>query len=128
MSNRRDTTMLETETDKLLDRKTEEAKGRIHRAIDRGGLPTEAEIDAVDTAIMEAYNLVEDLAVRVSGIAEIENGAHDAPPYTVTLEQIGLVAAVASDLLDLQLDQLHHEAMRIRNAIGPLDTIRRQQS
>jgi len=64
----------------------------------------------------------------VSGIAEIENGVRDAPPYMVTLEQIGLVAALASNLLDLEIDQLQHEAERLRDAIGPLDTIRRQQS
>jgi hypothetical protein len=45
----------------------------------------------------------------------------------VTRAQIGLVAALASDLLDLELDQLRCEAERLRAAIGPLDVVRRNQ-
>jgi hypothetical protein len=116
-----------TATEKVLDRKTREADERIRRAIDRGGLPTEAEFDAIDAALSKAYNLIEAVASRVAGVAEIEH-VSDPPPYTVTLEQIGRVAVLASDLLDLDIPQLQREAERMRDTIGPLDTIRRGQS
>jgi len=99
---------------------------RIQAAVARGGLPTEAEIDAADRAIANAYNAVEKLAVRVEWIAELED-VGDEVPYAVTLEQIGLVAAFTADLLDLEIPQLQQAADRLRGAIGPLDTIRRNQ-
>jgi hypothetical protein len=114
-----------TTTDRI-DRGIQERDARVSRAIKRGGLPTEVEVDAIDKAFQKAYDLLEAVASRVAGISEIENYS-DAPPYTVTLDQIGLVAALASDVLDLDLDQMRREAERLRDAIGPLDTIRRQQ-
>lgn len=99
----------------------------VKRAIEWGGLPTEAEILEAEEAITNAYNAVESLRVRVDGIAELENSRDDDPPYKVTLEQIGLVAAFTADLLDLEIPQLQGEADRLRAAIGPLGTIRRVQ-
>jgi len=100
---------------------------RIQRAIEWGGLPTEAEILEAEEAIANAYNVVESLRFRVEGIAELENKNDADPPYTVTLEQIGLIAAFTADLLDLEIPQLQQEADQLRGAIGPLNSIRRNQ-
>ncbi len=116
-----------TATEQLLDRAIQEQREKVQRAIDRGGLPTEAEILEVEAALANACDAVEALSHRVEGIAEIENCRDDDLSYTVTLEQIGLVAAFTADLLDLEIPQLQQEADRLRHAIGPLDSIRREQ-
>jgi hypothetical protein len=112
-----------TSTDERIDRALREHRERVRRAIERGGLPTQAEIYAAEEAIGKAYNAVEDLAVRVAGIADIENSI-DAADYAVTLEQIGLVAAFAVDLLDLEIPQLRERAEQLRAAVGPLNSVR----
>jgi hypothetical protein len=116
-----------TATEQLLDRKIQEQREKVQQAIARGGLPTEAEILEVEAALANAYNAVEALSFRVEGIAEIENCHDDDLSYTVTLEQIGLVAAFTADLLDLEIPQLQQEAGRLRGAIGPLGSIQRNQ-
>ena len=110
-----------------VEREIQERREKVQRALDWGGLPTEAEILEVEEAITNAYNAVESLRVRVDGIAELEGYRDGDPPYTVTLEQIGLVAAFTADLLDLEIPQLQGEADQLRSAIGPLGTIRREQ-
>jgi len=117
-----------TAFDERVEREIKEGRERIQQAVELGGLPTEAEILEAEEAITNAYNAVEALAVRVEWIAEIENSLNDDPPYTVTLEQIGLVAAFTVDLLDLEIPQLQRQADRMRDAIGPLGTIARQQA
>jgi hypothetical protein len=115
-------------SNELVERAVREHRERVQQAVERGGLPTEAEIDAAETALTEAYALVEAIAWRVAGIGEIENGDPDCVAYTVTSAQIGLVAAFASHVLDLEVPQLRDQAARIRDAVGPLDTVRRNQA
>lgn len=113
-----------TATDERIDRALHEHRERVRQAIERGGLPTQAEIDAAEKTLQEAYDAVEALAVRVAGIAEIANSSDEAP-YPVTLEQVGLVAAFAADLLQLEIPQLLDRAEQLHNAIGPLNSVRR---
>jgi hypothetical protein len=48
----------DTATDKLIEREIRARDERVLRAVNRGGLPTEAEVDAVNQALQKAYDLV----------------------------------------------------------------------
>jgi hypothetical protein len=86
-----------TSADSIIRREIESDEAKIRRAVERGGLPTEAEVGAVYDALTDAGEQLEALAWRIEGIALSDVG-EDVPE--VTLEQLGVLATLASDTGD----------------------------
>jgi hypothetical protein len=95
----------------------------IRRAVETGGLPTEAEVVAVYDALTDAGEQVEALTWRIEGISASDVGK-DVPE--VTLEQLGVVAMLASDTEGAiaTLTRMHE---RIAMRISSLTAIRTEQ-
>lgn len=108
---------------KLVVAEIQDVTEQIQRAIERGGLPTEAEAEAVFIEGQKAFDRAERLAWRVAGIAEATCGS-DVPD--ITMEQIGVVAVVADRLADRAQD-FAELAEKLRKPISALDVIRSEQ-
>jgi hypothetical protein len=59
----------------LIAKDDRERRETIARAVDRGGLPTEAESEDLYSALSAAFDLIEGLAYRVRGIAGSADGS-----------------------------------------------------
>lgn len=84
-----------TATDKLIEREERERLAYVQRAIERGGMPTEAEILEAEAAFRDAYNKLEAISFRLDGITEADTTELPSP---VVLEHVGLIAGFASTL------------------------------
>jgi hypothetical protein len=113
-----------TAIDKLLEEQEQDRLEAVKRALERGGMPTEAEIAKVTRALADAFNGLENIAVRLDGITSAK---HEELPFTVTFEHVGLIAGFTK-VLDIEIDQLRRTADKVDNEIFELDTIRRETS
>jgi hypothetical protein len=105
-------------------RPVEEEDG-VRRALDRGGLPTEAEGEAIFRQLSNVTSGdLEAAMLRVEGIAKSSEG--DDLPFTVSLEQIGVLAVLADDI-ERAAAELRESAARVRTAIRALATTRQEQ-
>jgi hypothetical protein len=95
----------------------------LELAIKNGGLPSEAEAEGVEKALSRAHDDIESLTWRIEGIA---NGSGADVPFPVTLEHVGLLTILASDI-ESRADDLRHFAERIRKTLIWIDTIRVEQ-
>lgn len=96
---------------------------RIQQAVERGGLPTEAEADAIYEALQAVFNLLEDVAYRVSGVCESSLG--EKLPV-ITLEDLGVIAVIV-DSVKVQSRDFARFNENIEAAVFALDAIRREQ-
>jgi hypothetical protein len=110
-------TTLTLPTEAELQQMTEEREARIRRALDAGGLPTEAEVEAVEHQLQAAFDSLEDIAGRIKGIAGTEVG--DELPSVISLGEIGTVAVLVG-LLDRYVDDYRQMAMKMRDRIAAL--------
>jgi len=92
-------------------------------AIKNGGLPTEAETEGVEKILSRAHDEIESLVWRTEGIA---NGTGTDVPFPVTLEHVGLLTILASDI-EMRADDLRHFAERIQKTLIWIDSIRTEQ-
>src|SRR5712692_9107356 len=107
-------------TSTRIARLIEEEEAAIRRAIERGGLPTEAESEAIFRQLSNVTSGdLESVMLRVEGIAKSSEG--DDLPFTVSLEQLGVVAVLADDV-ERSAAELHEISARIRTAIHALAT------
>jgi hypothetical protein len=110
-----------TSTTETIAKMAEEQEDRARLAVERGGLPTEEEGASVFAALQAGRGKLETLAVRVEWLAAV-----DELPFAVSLEQLGILAVMLSDV-DAITDDLRKDAERIRNAISSLAAIRAEQ-
>jgi hypothetical protein len=112
-------------TSTKLARLVEEEEDAVQRAIERGGLPTEAEGEAIMRDLSNAISgELESVMLRVEGIAKSSEG--DDLPFTVSLEQIGVVAVLADDV-ERYAAELHECAARMLKTVGALGSTRQNQ-
>jgi len=102
----------------------EDQRAAVQRAIDRGGLPTEEDLDHVYKTLGMAHDVLEGIAVRVEGISESPDGSD--LPFQVTLEHLGVLAVVASDAKRL-VEDISGEVAKIESSISSLEAIRQEQ-
>jgi hypothetical protein len=107
-------------TEELLIEMEEKQRKCLARSIKRGGLPTEAEAEAVTEQLIRAFSDLESLAFRVEGIAAAPGD------FAVSLNQIGAVAMLLTDA-DEQIEALQHEAQRLRKSMPALLTLRAEE-
>lgn len=101
----------------------QEQADRLHRSIERGGLPKEAEAEAIYLALRQAFDLIERLAYRVTPIASADWSEIDEP---ITLEQIGLVSLIVVDARR-SLADIGKEVTHLEDALWNLGAIRDEQ-
>src|SRR5437868_3418452 len=77
--------------DEMAEREQRERRESLQRALDRGGMPSEAEFLNAEAKLRDAFNTLEDLGIRLRGISKFA-GCGGELPFDVTSEQIGLVA------------------------------------
>jgi hypothetical protein len=103
----------------------EEEEDAVQRALDRGGLPTEAEGEAIFHQLSNVTSGdLEAVMGRVEGIAKSSEG--DDLPFTVSLEQIGVLAVLADDA-ERSAAELGEISARMRTAIHALASTRQEQ-
>jgi hypothetical protein len=110
-------------TETLIRREIEADEERIRRALERGGLPTEAEVQKVHHNVTGLLEELELITWRVEGIA-LSDGGNDIPE--VTLEQIGVVAMLVHDA-EGEIGTLTSLCERIGSRVSSLSGIRAQQ-
>jgi hypothetical protein len=105
----------------------EEAKQRkqLAWAVERGGLPIEADVSALYDDLNQSHDRLEDLLFRIEGIAESQ-GLEAELPFTVEFEHLGVIAVMADDV-ESRADDLQKLAKRLRGSISDLDMVRRNQ-
>jgi hypothetical protein len=111
-------------TEAIIQREIDRDAAEIQRALDRGGLPTEAEVRAVYESLTDLIEHLEGLTWRVEGIASSDCGNH--LPFEVSLEQIGLVGMLAADARG-ELATLTNMVERISGQVTRLSAIRAEQ-
>src|SRR5947208_2003560 len=112
-------------TSTKIARLIEEEEDAVQRAIARGGLPTEAEGEAIMRDLSNAISgELESVMLRVEGIAKSSEG--DDLPFTVSLEQIGVVAVLVDDV-ERYAAELHECAARMQKTVGALGSTRQNQ-
>ena len=109
----------------LIDRENARLSENLDLAIKRGGLPTEAEAEEVDTYLQHAFDRIESLAFRIAAISHCD--ADDDMP-TITLEQLGVVAVLAG-YIDERAKDFAKVADQIRHHLShDLNVIRCEQA
>jgi hypothetical protein len=112
-------------TSTRIDRLIEEEEDAVRRAIERGGLPTEAEGEAIFHQLSNVTSGdLEAVMLRVEGIAKSSEG--DDLPFTVSLEQIGVLAVLADDV-ERSAAELHESSARLQKTVGALAAARQEQ-
>jgi hypothetical protein len=111
-------------TDALIQRKIDNEEKRVRRAIEDGGLPTEAEAKAVWSALTDVGEQLHALTGRIEGIAASDMG--DDLPFEVSLEQIGAVAMLTHDVA-AEVGTLLSLNERAESRISQLLAIRAEQ-
>jgi hypothetical protein len=112
-----------TTTEAIIRREIEADDERIRLALERGGLPTEAEAEKLHHDLTGLIEELEAITWRVEGIT-LSDGGGDIPE--VTLEQIGVVGILASNV-EGELETLTRLNERIRSRMSSLSAIRAQQ-
>jgi hypothetical protein len=113
-----------TSTDEIIRRELESDDKEIRRAIESGGLPTEAEVVTLYRDLTGVLEQLERLTWRVEGIARSDVGKD--LPFDVSLEQIGAVAMLTDDV-EREIETLTSLNGRARNAMSSLTAIRAEQ-
>jgi flavin-binding protein dodecin len=91
--------------------------------VGNGGLPTEAEAEAIEKALSRAYDDLESLVWRVEAIS---NGTGNDVPFPVTLEDVGLLAILA-DGIESRAKDLQTFAETLRGKLIWIDSIHVEQ-
>lgn len=115
-----------TRLDAIIEREDRERREDLQRALDRGGMPTDAEFVKAEAMLRAAYDQLEALGWRVSGIAGILDDPDLELPFPVTSEHVGLVAGYGH-LLDTDLRELGQVLARLKQAVYDLELIRQAQ-
>jgi hypothetical protein len=110
-------------TDELIHREIERDEAMVRRAIEQGGLPTETEVKEVYSNMMDAEVLLKSLTGRIEGIAI---SAGDDLPFDVSLEQLGVVAMLTSEV-EGEIRVLTRLNERAKSLISQLIAIRSEQ-
>ncbi len=97
---------------------------QIQRAVDRGGLPVEVEVDGIDAALQQVFDVLEDVVSRVAGVSKSFDGSD--LPAAVTLEDIGVLAVIV-ETVDRRCDDFRRMSAELAAAVAPLDSIRHEQ-
>jgi hypothetical protein len=113
-----------TTTDALIQRKIENEEKQVRRAVEAGGMPTEAEAKAVWSALTDVGEQLHDLTGRIEGIAASDMG--DDLPFEVSLEQIGVVAMLTHDVAG-EVGTLMSLNERAKSRVAQLLAIRAEQ-
>jgi hypothetical protein len=111
-------------TDELIRREVDRDAATIRRAVERGGLPTEAEAKEVYGDLLDVLERLEGLTSRVEGIATSDTGAD--VPFEVSLEHLGVIGMLTSDV-EGEIEALASEVRRMRKAMSSLIAIRLEQ-
>jgi hypothetical protein len=96
----------------------------VRKAVERGGLPTEAEEAALVRALNDAQAELESITTRVEWIAQADASAI---PFDVSLEHLGVLAVLVSDV-ENRIDDFARDAKLIRGWLGSLAAIREEQN
>jgi hypothetical protein len=113
-----------TTTDTIIRNKIESNDAKIQRAVEMGGLPTEAEVVEFYKVLADVEDHLERLTWRIEGITSTDVG--DDLPFDISLEQIGAVATLTSDV-EIGLGTLTELHERARSRIFSLSAIRAEQ-
>lgn len=97
---------------------------RIQRAVERGGLPTEADADELAAALQHAFDVLEGIASRVDGIS-LSGDGHDLP-FAVTLADLGVLAIITENV-NRRTGDFARFSGKIAARTGALDSIRVEQ-
>jgi hypothetical protein len=116
---------LKQELDALIRRQEEESAEAIRTAVERGGLPTEAEADAVYNDLQQVFNEVEGIVWRVKAIAGAGYGGE--VPIPITFEQLGILAVLSADIEE-RTEELAEFAKQLQHYLQrDLNTLREEQ-
>src|SRR5207249_585408 len=85
---------------KLIEEQDAKARESLARALERGGLPTEREAKEAWEMLNVPFDEIEALVWRIKPIAEAGELAADELPFEITLEHIGVLTMLASDIDD----------------------------
>jgi hypothetical protein len=110
-------------TDTIIREAIEADDERIRRAVERGGLPTEADARKLHHDLTGLLEELEKITWRVEGIALSDMG-DDIPE--VTLEQIGVVAMLSADI-EGEIGTLTSLRERMASRVSSLSAVRSQQ-
>jgi hypothetical protein len=120
-------TSTQARIEQMIEREDRELREGLDRSLNRGGMPAEAEFLEVEAKLGAAFNTLEDLTIRLRGIADFAGKGKDSPSLpAVTSEHVGLVAGFARSL-DVDLAQLRQEVDVVEAAVYDLETIRRER-
>jgi len=108
----------------LIEKEEAQRKERIARAVERGGLPAEAELFELEDHLQSAFSVAESLEMSVRSISESDDGSE--LPSPITFEQIGIVAVIA-DELEERGSEFVDFAKKMRERLRHLEMIRREQ-
>jgi hypothetical protein len=111
-------------TDAIIQREIDREEAAVQRAIERGGLPTEAEALACAEALRNVLEELHGLNGRIEGIAASDMGQD--LPFDVSLEQLGVIAMLTSDV-EGEIRTLTRENERTTSRISNLSAIRAEQ-
>src|SRR4051794_40764405 len=97
---------------------------QVKRALERGGLPKEAEVEMLSKSLTRAHDELEVLTWRVEGVAESDVG--DDLPSTISLEELGALMVLMTDL-DRRFEEMSELKRRIEQSLFALTAIRGEQ-
>ena len=102
---------------------------RLARALDMGGLPTDAEVQDAFLSLQTAHDTLERLVWRVEGVASADGVALQPEdlPAGVSFEDIGRVAVIADDA-ECHAEEVTAFARRLRDARSALAALRDARS
>jgi hypothetical protein len=109
----------------LIEQEEAKMRERLAWAIERGGLPTEADVSALYDDLYRAHDRLEELLIRIGGIAGCE-GFEIEFPFTIGFDVLGVIAVMADDVQE-RADDLQKFARKLRGSISTLDMIRRDE-
>lgn len=108
----------------IIEAAAEQQRRAVERAIEMGGLPTEAEADEVWTLLSAAFDKIERIEIRLRGICESDDGSD--LPFTIGMGEIGTVAVIA-DTIENRMDDFRRMHSTISAKRWELDTLRHEQ-
>jgi hypothetical protein len=109
--------------DTIIQAEIDKVEASIQRAIERGGLPAEAEATAVYRALANTVEDLEAIVWRIEGISGSDTG-EDIPE--VSLDQLGVIGLLTTDV-EGQLDTLQGLIERAKARMPSLSAIRAEQ-
>jgi hypothetical protein len=111
-------------TDTIIQAEIDKNAALIQRALERGGLPTEAEAVEAHRSLADVLERLEAITGRIEGVARSDMG--EDLPFEVSLEQIGVVGMLAADV-EREITTLTRLAEQIRGRVSELSAIRAEQ-